>query len=54
MDRQEAIINEIEDLGKRIDFLQEVMQAEDSHKSDNDSSKDNDSPSWPTITNQMS
>ena len=53
MDRHEAIMNEIEELGTRIDFLQEVIQAEDSHKSDNNNSN-NDSPSWPTITNQMS
>ena len=53
MDRHEVISNEIEELGKRIDFLQEVMQAEDSQEQGSNSDN-NDSQNWPTITNQMS
>jgi len=48
MDRNEAMINELEDLESRINFLQEVQAQEQG-----DEDKDKDSPSWPTITSQM-
>jgi len=49
MDINEVMSNEIEDLERRLNFLQEVQSKE---RQDDDDGEENE-PLWPTITNQM-